>query len=93
MPLVSERIFDTSRRSYLPVEMDRLLHNKIMANPIICVGEVHTDLNHHRAELEILKVGEHSTLDDDDDGDLWYASFHHPNDPSRLRMKSAVMLQ
>lgn len=56
MPLVNERIFDTSRRSYLPVEMDRLAHNKLMAQPVICVGEVHTDLSHHRAQLEILKV-------------------------------------
>lgn len=51
-----ERIFDTTRRSYIPIEAERLVHHKVLNNPVICVGEIHNDVVHHMAELEIVKV-------------------------------------
>jgi hypothetical protein len=54
--LLSERIFDTRRRSFMPVEADRLTHNKMLDTPVICFGEIHNDLNHHRAQLALTKV-------------------------------------
>lgn len=54
--LWEERIFDTNRRSYIPIRAERLMHHKVLNSPVICVGEVHTDVTHHMAELEILKV-------------------------------------
>jgi uncharacterized iron-regulated protein len=51
-----ERIFDTTRRSYIPIEAERLVHHKVLNSPVICVGEIHNDVVHHMAELEIVKV-------------------------------------
>ena len=53
---LSERIFDTARRTYFPVERERLQHNKGLANRIIAVGEIHTDDGHHHAQYSILRV-------------------------------------
>ncbi len=53
---LNERIFDTHRGTFFPVESYRLAHNKMLDQRVVCVGEVHNDNFHHRAELEILKV-------------------------------------
>lgn len=53
---LNERIFDTHRGTFFPAESYRLAHNKMLDQRVVCVGEVHNDNFHHRAELEILKV-------------------------------------
>lgn len=55
-PVFSERLYDTRRRSYLPVDPYLLKSNKVLDRSVICVGEVHDDDGHHFAEYAILKV-------------------------------------
>jgi uncharacterized iron-regulated protein len=55
-PVVPERIFDTRRLSYIPVEASRLVHNKVLDQPVVAIGEIHTDNLHHHAQIEIIKV-------------------------------------
>ncbi len=55
-PFLSERIFDTKRRSFLPVETERLMHNKALDQRVMCIGEVHTDDVQHYAEYSILRA-------------------------------------
>ena len=57
-PVFSERLFDTRRRSYLPVDPYLLKSNKALDRPVVCVGEVHDDDSHHFAEYTILKVSQ-----------------------------------
>jgi hypothetical protein len=55
-PVFSERLYDTRRRSYLPVDPYLLKSNKALDRSVVCVGEVHDDDTHHYAEYAILKV-------------------------------------
>ncbi|TFJ87611.1 hypothetical protein NSK_000962 [Nannochloropsis salina CCMP1776] len=55
-PFLSERIFDTRRRSYLPAEVNRLMHNKALDQRVVCIGEVHNDDAQHYAEYSILQA-------------------------------------
>lgn len=55
-PFLSERIFDTKRRSFFPVEVNRLMHNKALDNRVVCIGEVHNDGLQHYAEYSILQA-------------------------------------
>jgi hypothetical protein len=55
-PVFSERLYDTRRRSYLPVDPYLLKSNRALDRPVVCVGEVHDDNRHHFAEHAILKV-------------------------------------
>lgn len=55
-PVLSERLYDTHRRSYLPVDQNLLKSNRALDHPVVCVGEVHDDDQNHYAEYAILKV-------------------------------------
>lgn len=55
-PILSERIFDTKRRSFLPAEINRLMHNKALDQRVVCIGEVHNDGLQHYAEYSILQA-------------------------------------
>jgi len=55
-PFLSERIFDTKRRSFLPAEVNRLMHNKALDQRVVCIGEVHNDGLQHYAEYSILQA-------------------------------------
>jgi len=57
-PVFSERLYDTRRRSYLPVDPYLLKSNRALDQSVVCVGEVHDDDFHHFAEYAILKVNE-----------------------------------
>lgn len=52
-----ERIFDTSRRSFLPADPTRLiLPEGGFAGRVVCAGEMHTHPLHHRMQFEVIKA-------------------------------------
>jgi len=51
----NQRIFDTSRRSFLPPEPEKLIRNNFDRR-VICVGESHTHPLHHRMQLKIIEA-------------------------------------
>lgn len=52
-----ERIFDTSRRSYLPADPTRLiLPDGGFTGRVVCAGEMHTHPLHHRMQFEVIKA-------------------------------------
>jgi len=60
----NERIYDTKRHTYLSTEDENLTHSKILKEqPIICVGEIHNDNFHHRAEFQIVKAIHYAMLE------------------------------
>lgn len=52
-----ERIFDTSRRSFLPADPTHLiLPGAGFADRVVCAGEMHTHPLHHRMQFEVIKA-------------------------------------
>lgn len=52
-----ERIFDTSRRSFVPADPTHLiLPGAGFADRVVCAGETHTHPLHHRMQFEVIKA-------------------------------------
>lgn len=52
-----ERIFDTSRKSFLPADPTRLiLPGGGFSDRVVCAGEMHTHPLHHRMQFEVIKA-------------------------------------
>lgn len=52
-----ERIFDTSRKSFLPADPTRLiLSGGSFSDRVVCAGEMHTHPLHHRMQFEVIKA-------------------------------------
>lgn len=51
----NERIFDTSRNSYLPARAELYLQKAISNKNVVCVGEVHSNPCHHKLEFDVIK--------------------------------------
>lgn len=54
--LRNERIYDTSRHSYLPTHPELYLHREIKNRNVVIVGEVHSNPLHHLMEFRILSA-------------------------------------
>ena len=52
----NQRIYDTTRKSYLPTHPDLYLIKELGNRNIIVVGEVHSNPCHHRVEFEIIRT-------------------------------------
>ena len=52
----NQRIYDTTRKSYLPTHPDLYLVKELGNRNIIVVGEVHSNPCHHRVEFEIIRT-------------------------------------
>lgn len=54
----NERIYDTSRRSFLPARPEQFLQDELTKKnkKIVVIGEVHSNPCHHHAEFEILRT-------------------------------------
>lgn len=53
---VNERIYDVSKRSFLPVSQLEVLEKELQGRQVVCVGEVHSNPCHHRVEFEVVKA-------------------------------------
>lgn len=52
-----ERIFDTSRKSFVPADPSRLIFPGVgFADRVVCTGEMHTHPLHHRMQFEVIKA-------------------------------------
>ncbi|CAM9623344.1 unnamed protein product, partial [Phaeothamnion confervicola] len=51
-----ERIYATKRRSFLPAEPARLIRAGEFSNPVVCLGEVHSNPLHHRLQFRVIKA-------------------------------------
>lgn len=52
----NQRIFDTSRSSYLPSHPENYLSKELGDRNIIIIGEIHSNPCHHRVEFDIIKT-------------------------------------
>ena len=52
----NQRIYDTTKKSYLPTHPDLYLMKELGNRNIIVVGEVHSNPCHHRVEFEIIRT-------------------------------------
>lgn len=53
---VNERIYDVSKKSFLPVSQLSVLEKELQGRQVVCVGEIHSNPCHHRVEFEIVKT-------------------------------------
>ena len=53
---VNLRIYDVSKKSFLPVSQLAVLEKELQGRQVVCVGEIHSNPCHHRVEFEIVKT-------------------------------------
>ena len=61
----NERIYDSTRRSFLPAAASQRLSRELAGRKIVTVGEVHSNLCHHHCEFEVVRA-----LANNADGDM-----------------------
>lgn len=52
----NERIYDVSKKSFLPVNHLNVLEKELKGRRVISIGEVHSNPCHHRVEFEVIKT-------------------------------------